>query len=66
MEIVNSFFNLFFFASLLYILYIIIVLGQKMVEFFVMNNEKTVFVLTIKEKIVLWISMSFILNKIFL
>lgn len=66
MEIVNSFFNLFFFASLLYVLYIIIVLGQKMVEFFVMNNEKTVFVLTIKEKIVLWISMSFILNKIFL
>lgn len=66
MEIVNSFFNLFFFASLLYIIYIIIVLGQKMVEFFVMNNEKTVFVLTIKEKIVLWISMSFILNKIFL
>jgi hypothetical protein len=37
-----------------------------MLDFFVLKNEKTVFVLTTNEKIILWLSMSFILNKIFL
>jgi len=66
MEIVNNFFNLFFFAAIIYVIYILFVLGQKMIDFFVFKNEKTVFVLTTNEKIILWVSMSFILNKIFL
>lgn len=66
MEIINSFFNLFFFAGIIYVIYILFILGQKMLDFFVLKNEKTVFVLTTNEKIILWLSMSFILNKIFL
>jgi hypothetical protein len=66
MEIINSFFNLFFFAGIIYVIHILFILGQKMLDFFVLKNEKTVFVLTTNEKIILWLSMSFILNKIFL
>lgn len=66
MEIINNFFNLFFFSAIIYVVYILFVLGQKMIDFFILKNEKTVFVLTTNEKIILWVSLSFILNKIFL
>lgn len=65
MEIMNNIINITFFASVLYILYIIFLLVQKMIDFFVLNNEKTTFVLTNTQRIILWISFSLILNKIF-
>ena len=65
MILYNELINLLFFASILYMIYILSILGQKIIEFFVLKNEKTYFVLKKIEKILLWVSLSVISYKIF-
>lgn len=64
MEIYNDFMNIFFWVSIIFIVYVFLLSIQKAFDFFVLKNENTHFTLKKSEKLILWFSISLILNYI--
>lgn len=62
MEIYNDLLRMFFWLSITYLVYILIVFFQKTYEFFVLKNEKTYFSLNKNDKILFWFAISYIIT----
>lgn len=62
MEIYNDLLRMFFWLSITYLVYILIVFFQKIYEFFVLKNEKTYFSLNKNNKILFWFTISYIIT----
>jgi hypothetical protein len=64
MEIYYEIKDLLFWGSILFVISLLLQLVQKSFDFFVLKNENVRFTINLNEKIILWVSLSLILNKI--
>lgn len=65
MTIYYDLLELLFFGSIIYMIYILLIFIHKGFDFFVMKNENTRFELNNVKLIMFWVSLTFILSKIF-
>lgn len=65
MTIYYDLLELLFFGSIIYMIYILLTFIHKGFDFFVMKNENTRFELNNVKLIMFWVSLTFILSKIF-